>query len=181
MNIILRKLQLTNFKGIKNLSCEFSHETFIYGENATGKTTVMDAFLWLLFGKDSTDRKDFEVKTLDKAGNVIEKTDHEVYALLDVDGRDIELKRVLREKWQKKRGSVEAEFTGNETLYFWNDVPCQQKEFQAKINNLVDESIFKLLTSPLYFNSLPWQNRRDVLIGIAGDVTDAEVLDAMAT
>ena len=59
------KLSLLNFKGIKQLEITFNGTTKIYGDNATGKTTLVDAFTWLLFGKDSTDRKDFSIKTFD--------------------------------------------------------------------------------------------------------------------
>lgn len=175
MKITLKKLSLINFKGIKNLVIEFNTLTNIFGENATGKTTVMDSFLWLLFGKDSSDRKDFEIKTLTVAGKAIEKIDHEVTGLLDIDGEAIEIKRILREKWQKKRGSTESEFTGNETLYYWNEVPMQAKEFAEKISGYVAEGLFKLITNPLYFNSLPWEKRRSALMQIAGTITDSEI------
>jgi exonuclease SbcC len=65
MEIFLQSLSLLNFKGIRDLAITFDHITNIKGENATGKTSIFDAFTWLLFGKDSTDRKDFEIKTLD--------------------------------------------------------------------------------------------------------------------
>ncbi|MDB0600289.1 AAA family ATPase [Tenacibaculum maritimum] len=175
--IRIKKLNLLNFKGTRNLEINFNQVTNIYGDNATGKTTVFDAFLWLLFGKDSLDRKNFEIKTLDSQNQVIPKIEHEVTALLEVNGEDIEIKRILKEKWVKKRGALEADFNGNETLYYWNDVPLQAKEFQTKINGLVDEGIFKLITNPLYFNGLKWQDRRNVLISIAGEVTDYEVAE----
>src|SRR3990172_12882039 len=103
-NITLKSLTLTNFKGIRNISIDFNGHTDISGDNGTGKTTLMDAFIWLLFGKDSTDRKDFEIKTLDADNRAIAKIEHEVSAIMEIDGTPISLKRVLREKWQKKRG-----------------------------------------------------------------------------
>lgn len=173
--IRIKKLKLLNFKGTRSLEVNFNQITNIYGDNATGKTTVFDAFTWLLFGKDSTNRKQFEIKTLDASNHVIPKIDHEVTATIEVNGEDIEIKRALKEKWVKKRGGLESEFSGNETLYYWNDVPLQAKEFQAKINSLIDEGIFKLITNPLYFNGLKWQDRREALIRIAGNITDKDV------
>ena len=73
-------MKLTNFKGIRNLEISFTNETNIYGDNGTGKTSICDAFTWLLFGKDSKDRKDFEIKTLDDNNKVIPEIDHEVEA-----------------------------------------------------------------------------------------------------
>jgi exonuclease SbcC len=181
MKITLIKLILVNFKGIRSLEVDFSHTTNIYGENASGKTTVFDAFKWLLFGKDSTDRKDFEIKTLNEDSVVIPKLEHEVTGIFDVDGQTVTLRRVLKEKWVKKRGSEEAEFTGNETLYFWNDVPMQSGEYQAKISGIVNEDIFKLITDPLYFNSIKWQDRRKVLLQLSGTINIVEILDSIAT
>lgn len=173
--IVIKKLNLINFKGIRNLSIDFDDNTNIFGANGTGKTSIFDAFTWLLFGKDSTDRKDFEIKTLDSFNVAIPKIEHEVNAIVWVDDEEVSIKRILKEKWVKQRGALEAEFTGNETLYYWNEVPLSQKEFQNKVSQILDETIFKLITSPTAFNSLKWQDRRNVLIQIAGNVSDHEL------
>jgi len=175
MKIIIKKLALINFKGIKKLEINFKHITDIFGENAAGKTTIFDAFTWLFFGKDSTDRKDFELKPIGKDGKVSEKVDVEVSAIIEVDGKAIEVKKVLHEKWVKKRGDLVPEFQGNENLYYWNDVPLQLKQYSEKISELLNENIFKLITNPLYFNSLKWQDRRAVLLQIAGEITNNEL------
>lgn len=173
--ITLKKMSLLNFKGIKNLTIYFDANTNIYGDNGTGKTTIFDAFTWLLFGKNSEDKKDFEIKTLDQKNKVIPKIDHEVSAELGVDGDIITIKRTLREKWVKTRGALEAEFTGNETLYYWNEVPLSMKEFQNKVSEILDEQVFKLITSPTAFNAMKWQDRRDVLVKIVGEISDDEL------
>lgn len=174
-SIILKSLSLLNFKGIKSLRVDFKNTTNIFGDNGTGKTTLQDAFLWMLFGKDSTDRKDFELKTLDKNNEVIPKIDHEVSAEIEVNGELTTLKRVFREKWVKTKGALESEFSGNETLYYWNEVPLSMKEYGNKVSEILDEKVFKLITSPTAFNSLKWQDRRDVLVKIAGEISDADL------
>jgi exonuclease SbcC len=182
MQITLRKLNLINFKGIRSLVISFDKTTSIFGENASGKTSVFDAFTWLLFGKDSQDRKDFEVKTLDADNRAIPQIEHEVSADLQCDNQVITLRRVLRETWVKKRGNTTAEFTGNETLYYWNDVPLKQSEYQAKVSAMVDENLFKLITNPLYFNNvMKWQERRQVLFSMAPALNDEQILDTIAT
>lgn len=171
----ITKLSLLNFKGIKNFEVEFNHSTRIYGDNRAGKTTLVDAFTWLLFGKDSSDRKDFSIKTLDSENRVIEKLDHEVTGIFEVNNETITLRRVLREKWVTRRGSETPEMQGHETLFFWNDVPLQAGEFQAKVDSIISEQVFKMVTSPLYFNSLKWQDRRNILTTIAGNVSDIDI------
>jgi DNA repair protein SbcC/Rad50 len=175
MKINLKSLTLTNFKGIRSLKIAFNHITDIFGDNATGKTTLMDAFLWLLFGKDSSDRKDFEIKTLDGNNKPFHKLDHEVEAIIATDVSEISIRRTYKEKWTKKRGSIDAEFGGHETVYYWNDVPLNQNEFQGKIASLLNENIFKLITNTTYFNSLKWQDRRAVLLQIAGEINDNDI------
>lgn len=172
MNILIKTLTMVNFKGVKNFTVDFKFITNIYGANASGKTTIFDAFTWLLFGKDSSDRKDFNVKPLDVKGDTRNRTENEVSAILEVDGHDISIRHIQKEKWIKKRGEEVAEFTGNEHLYFWNEVPVNAGEFQAKVNELLPENIFKLITNPLYFNSQKWQDQRAVLSELAGEITD---------
>lgn len=173
--VFLKELRLLNFKGVRKLTLDFGQLTNIFGDNGTGKTTVFDAFCWLLFGKDSHDRKDFEVKTLDKNNNPIPKIEHEVNGFLIVDNEEINIRRILKEKWTKKKGSLVPEFTGNVTEYYWNDVPVTQTEYNKKINAIIDEKVFKLITNPFAFDGLKWQDRRQVLIDIVGDVSDQEL------
>jgi DNA repair protein SbcC/Rad50 len=179
MNLKLLNLKLTNFKGIQSLEIAFDGETkTIAGANATGKTTVFDAWSWLLFGKDSHDRASFEIKTLGRDNKPIHHMDHEVEALVsDGDQRVIKIKRTYKEKWVKKRGSEETSFEGHETLYTWNDVPVSASEFDEKRDGLIKESTFKLISNPNYFNQqLAWKERREMLIGMAGDIKDADVV-----
>jgi len=174
--IKLQSISLLNFKGIKSITINAkSNNIDIQGANGTGKTTIADAFTWLLFGKDTTDRKDFEVKTLDQLGRVIPMIEHEVSAVLLVDNETLTLKRVLRENWVKKRGNEEREFSGNVTELYWNDVPMSVTEFTKKINDVLNEQVFKMITSPTYFNSIKWQDRRNLLIDIFGEVSNEEV------
>ncbi|MBD0822611.1 AAA family ATPase [Aestuariibaculum marinum] len=170
-------LKLTNFKGIRSLFLNNIHnETFVYGDNGVGKTTIFDAFTWLLFGKDSTDRQSFEIKTLDENNNIIPKIDHEVEAEILVDGKPVLLRRILREKWVKPKGALEAQFSGNETSYEWNGVPMNAGDYAAKISQIVDEKVFKMITNPASFNALKWQDQRSVLIDMAGNITDQDVI-----
>jgi len=175
MQIKLSKLILTNFKGIRSLSIEFGDTTSIYGANATGKSTIADAWFFLLFGKNTADQSNFEIKTLDEHNQVISRIDHDVTGVISIDGVVTTLKRVFKEKWVKKQGSAETVFSGHETLFFVNDVPKQMNEYHAFINSVIPEATFKLLTLPGYFNSLKKEDRRSMLTGIAVVPTDEEL------
>ena len=176
MKITLKSLKLTNFKGARNVQIDFSENvTNIYGRNRAGKTTLFDAFTWVLFGKDHSNKKDFEIKTVDEKEEVIPKIDHEVEAVLKTDDREVSLKSVLREKWTTKKGSTEPVFTGHETIYFFDNVPMKQEEYRKKISKIIDESLFKLITNPYYFNELKQQDRRNILLEMVSHKTDFEL------
>ena len=178
-SLILREIELTNFKRLANMTVRFSDGvTTISGANGLGKTTIFDAFVWLLFGKDSSDRKAFSVKTLDKDGNAIPRLPHEVRAVLSVGGEEVEIRRRLNEKWTRRRGSSREEFTGNEEERLWNGVPLGVKEWGERVSSLCDEEVFKYVTSPTYFCTRKPDVQRRLLLSLAGDVTDADVMSS---
>jgi DNA repair exonuclease SbcCD ATPase subunit len=179
MNIKINNLTLKNFKGIIYLEINAGGTDLkIYGDNATGKTTVFDAFTWLLFGKDSLGRSDFGIKTQDENGNVIHNLEHTVECELSIDEIILTLKKTYVEKWTKKRGSADTEFSGHETKYFINEVPSTKKEYEQKIAGFIDENLFKTITNPLYFNEhLKWQDRRAILLNLCnGGISDTDIL-----
>jgi len=174
-------LTLRNFMGIKNLELKFNgQDANVYGTNAAGKTTCFSAFTWLLFNKDSQNRSDFEIKTLGPDGEPEHGLEHMVEAVLELeDGSQLALKKVYQEKWTKKKGSATAEFTGHTTDHFIDGVPVKKSEYDAKIAEIADEEIFRMLTDPRYFNEvLHWQKRRELLLEVCGDVSDEEVINS---
>lgn len=176
-SIVIRQISLLNFKGIRNLTVDFdTNETNIFGSNGSGKTTIFDAFTWLLFGKDSNDRKDFNIKTLDENNHPIERIPHEVTACIEVNGEQINLKKCYNEVWSKKRGSAVETFNGHTVECYYNDVPCSVTEYAKKIAEICDEQVFKLITNPLYFTSQKKDYQRTMLFRLAGDVTNDNVL-----
>ncbi len=176
----LLNLTLKNFKGCKRLELRpEGQDVRIFGDNSTFKTTIFDAFTWLLFDKDSNNRTDFAIKTLDKEGNVQHHLDHEVEGVFKVDGDTLELKKIYREKWVKRRGAAHQEFDGHEVDHFIDGVPVKKGEYTARVEQLAKEDRFKLLTSPVYFNEfLHWEDRRRILLDVCGDVSDADVIKA---
>ncbi len=179
MNIELKKLELLNFKGIKELTIDFGKETNILGQNASGKTTIFDSFTWLLFGKDSANKSDFNIKILNKKGEVIHGLNDQVTGVLILGDKEVILRRVLKENWVKKRGSADLVFSGNSTEYFINEVPKKEKEYKEYINGIIDENVFKLLTNPLHFNiNNSWQDRRKILLSVIGDISDEDVINS---
>ena len=179
MEIKLQTIKLENFKGIKKFKfAPHGKNGLIKGDNATGKTTVADAFRWLLFGKDTHDKADFQLKTVDHTGKEKSNIDHTVSGVIEVDGKNLELKKVYKEKWTKKRGDSKKALTGHTTDHFIDGVPTQKKEWDKRMAGIIDEDVFKLVTLPTYFNSLHWQKRREILLQVCGDVSDEDVINS---
>ena len=177
MQIKIKTLQLENFKGIKDLTIDFKDTTNIYGDNAVGKTTIFDAYSWLLWDKDSLNRKDFAIKPYDKNGEEVHNLESIVEGDFSFDDTDLNLKKIYKEVWTKKRGSTQAEFTGHTTDYYINSVPCKKKEYNERIESVLSEDNFNLLSNPLYFNQfLVKTERREILLSLIEDVKPEDII-----
>lgn len=171
--IVLDKLVIQNFKSVKSLTVEFFGSNInLIGVNGSGKSTVFDAFTWVLFGKDSQYRadsnKDFVIKPHTKDGQAIHNLETSVELLLKVDGQAIELRRVYKEVYTKKRGSEDKELTGHTTDYYVNGVPKKKSEYEEVINKeILTEDLFKVLTNVNYFPTMNWKDQRELLEKLA--------------
>lgn len=178
MQIKLKKLKIENFKGIKSLEIDFKEDvTNILADNGKGKTTIFDAYTWLLWDKDSLNRKDFSIKPYDKDGKEIHNLESTVEGTLEFDDEEITLKKIYKEIWTKKRGSTQAEFTGHTTDYYMNAVPVKKKEYTDRLATVIDEENFNLLSNPIYFNQILDKNkRRSIVLGLIEEIGPEEVL-----
>jgi exonuclease SbcC len=152
---------------------EFGKETTIYGENASGKSTVYDAFLWCVFGKNAKDEKSFYIKnTKDLSLN---RQDHVVEVWLECNNAEISLKKVYKEEHKHIKGAEGTQFTGHMTDHYYNDVPMKAMDYKAKIEALISEETFKVITNVHFFNDLEWNKKRAILEQIADIPTDDEI------
>lgn len=174
--MILKSLHMENFKGIKSLDVNFSNKTSIKGQNAVGKTTIFDAFTWLLFNKNSAGEEKFNVRPLDKDGKRIDNVEIKVVGVIDVDGKEVELSKVQKQNWVKKRGTDTVTLQGNINSFEIDGYPKSEAEFKAYISGLAQsEEMFKMLTNPQYFSSLKWKEQRDILMKLVAEVSDVEL------
>lgn len=182
--ISIKSLNIENFKKVKQANYDFENlSASILGKNESGKTTLNDAFTWLLFGKDSlgADEKSFSIRPLNKNGDLIHFVDIVVEAVLTINGKDLKLKKVRKEKWVKSRETREQEFSGNENDYYINAVPTKANEYKNKISEIIDEDLFKLLTDAKYFSNIDWKKRREVIFKLVGNITDEVVIGSDST
>lgn len=169
--LILKELVLHNFKKVKDQKINFTDKTYITSENGVGKTTIYDALTWLLFGKDSSGRTKFEIRFTDENGNVERKKESYVSGIIN----DIQLKRVQREKWQTKKGEENEEYIGNETIYEIDGIIKKEGEYKSFVSSLIDENVFKMLTSITHFAEMKWEDRRKMLYTLVDNVSNLDI------
>lgn len=174
----LLNLTLRNFKGQTLLTINpEGRDLSIFGDNAAGKTTIADAYHWLLFDKDSAGRSDFEIKPLDASGEPMHRGEHEVTGEFEASGKRIGLRKLYAEKWETRRGGTDQHFAGHTTSYWVNGVPVQKKEYDAQVASICPEKLFRMLSDPRYFAAdMKWQDRRAALLELAGKIDDADVI-----
>lgn len=174
--IIFKSLRIQNFKGIRDMHLEFAESTRIDGKNGSGKTTIADAISWVLFGKNASGDTVFGIKTKADDGQAIPHLEHSVSLTIEIDGEEIELRRLLQERWQKIHGEEEEILKGNEISYFINKEKVTKSDYNVYISSLCDIDMFRLLTVPSHFASLPWKEQLNILNKMVGDI-DFSVLE----
>lgn len=176
--ITLLSMDIQNFKGCTGRTIDFTDKTKICGANATGKTTIFDAFTFLLFNRDSLGSADFDIRPLDADGKMIDNIEICVKARISVDDEEFELKKVQKQKWVKKRGTDTREFQGNVNEFEINGYPKSQKEFKEFISEIVDEDVFNLITNPTAFNALAWKKQREILMKFVESFSDVQIAES---
>ena len=181
MNLSLQNMTITNFKGVKALELVFNGQSAaILGRNGCGKSSIVDAFTWCLFGVnangDSPGSDKFQEKPLDEHGSIVHNL--VTYVQLDflLDGKPFNVKREQSENWVKRRGSVEPVFQGNTTKFFINDVELKKTEFEERISAIISTDTFKQIGILGYFNGMDWKKRRQYLMSLAGNDVDNQLL-----
>ncbi|MCC5894866.1 MAG: AAA family ATPase [Alkalibacterium sp.] len=178
--IKLLSMEVRNFKGFKEFKLDAAgNDLKVYGDNATGKSTIFDAFSWALFGKDSHDSANFSWKPLDKNNKEVNHLETEVELVLNIDGTDLKLARTVTEKWTRKRGSDSESFEGHQTEYRLDGIKTTKAKYMKKIEEVISEDTFKQLTNVSYVaETMKSKDRRDLLFSLVEELTDQEVIDS---
>lgn len=178
MEIRIQKLKINNFKRIQSFEVIFNGRDYnIYGKNESGKTTILDAFTWCLFEKDSLGATKFSWKPLTKDGKERHNLETSVEVTLSVDGQEKVLKRTIQEVYTKKRGEADLTFTGHETTYTIDGIDRSAGDYKKVINDLIREDLFRMLTSVTYFTGLNWSQQREIIFSLVRNVTDRAIAD----
>ena len=170
-------IALRNFKGQKDTVISFGENcSAILGANESGKTSIYDAFLWVMFDRDSRGNKGVSASKTTEGADYKHYLDHEVEAVLTVDGKEVKLKKVLREKWTTPRGKAEARFDGHTTFYWKDEVEHTARQFNEWVNSIAPVELLQCLTDLTYFSEgLAWRDRLNYLMTMSGGISNEEV------
>lgn len=169
---ILKKVVLENFMCYAHAELDFYAITKIMAKNGKGKSTIATAYLWCLFNCDY-ELKDNPVVRREVGGKSVDDMDTSVELTLDVDGKEITMKKVQKRTYSKDGSSYK-----DDNKYFINDVPKTLKDFNAYLD--VDMNVFKMCSNVNAFLNQKPAEMREYLFGLVGDVTGLEIASQKA-
>lgn len=172
MKTFLKKAVLENFMCYAHAEFDFYSITKIIAENGVGKSTIATAYLWCLFNCDY-ELKDNPVVRREVAGVSADDMDVSVELTLDVDGKEVTMKKVQKRTYSKDGNSYK-----DDNKYFINDVPKTLKDFNAYLD--VDMNVFKMCSNVNAFLNQKPAEMREYLFGLVGDVTDIDIASQKA-
>jgi DNA repair exonuclease SbcCD ATPase subunit len=178
MNIILKRIHMENFKVFQSKTINLGSITKVFAQNYRGKSSIADAFNWVLFSKSATgnsEGKQFVPRRYDSQGIPIDHVDVVVELELEVDGRPITIKKTQQQKWVRKRGDEIQTYEGEKNVYHWNEVEVSETEHKRRVAELVDEDVFRLITNPHAFVGKKQDDQRKFLVEKVAQITDADV------
>lgn len=176
MEIKFKKIRIRNFRGLVSFEANLEGRSVrISGANGLGKSSVADAITWVLFGKDSRRRTAFPIDPVDDAGRIIHNLDVSVELEMLIDGQPTTLRRRRQEKWVQKRGMTTEQLDGHQTTCYIDGRPLPSSDFSSHVDTIVKEELFRALTTPDYFPSLPMGQQYRLLVKIVGTRTLAEI------
>lgn len=169
---ILKKVVLENFMCYAHAEFDFYAITKIMAKNGKGKSTIATAYLWCLFNCDY-ELKDNPVVRREVDGKSVDDMDTSVELTLDVDGKEITMKKAQVRTYNKDKTGYK-----DDNSYYINDVRKNLKDFNAYLD--VDMSIFKMCSNVNAFLNQKPAEMREYLFSLVGDVTDLDIVSQKA-
>lgn len=172
MRATLKRVVLENFMCYAHAEFDFYDITKIIAKNGVGKSTIATAYLWCLFNCDY-ELKDNPVVRREVDGVSVDDMDVSVELVLDVDGKEVTMKKVQKRTYSKDGSSYK-----DDNKYFVNDVPKTLKDFNAYLD--IDMSVFKMCSNiNVFLNQKPTE-MREYLFSLVENVTDLDIARSKA-
>lgn len=167
MNIKLLNMRLENFMCYASKDFDFYAITKLMAKNGVGKSTIATAYLWCLFNCDY-ELRDNPVVRREVDGVSVDDMDVSVELVLDVDGKEVTMKKAQKRTYSKDGSSYK-----DDNKYFVNDVPKTLKDFNAYLD--VDMNVFKMCSNINAFLNQKPAEMREYLFSLVENVTDLDI------
>ena len=173
--VTIKKIMLENWRA-QNRVVEFGQTNEIRGRNKEGKSSIMNAFLWLVTGYDEMDRLNYQI-----FDNTVEQTydnakPASVEAVLDIDGYEYTFKKTAKQGWTRPRGKSEYERKGTDDYSFFTDgIEVSATQYKSQIESLlapIDK--LKIMLNLRYFLMLDWKDMRKQLETMVGEIESSD-------
>lgn len=176
--VLFKHIHIENFCNHKEFDADLFNKTIISGYNKQGKTSILNAILFVLTNKlqNGADAGD-SIRQHDQDGNRIDNTVIRIDLTTNIDGLDFVLTKIQKQKWVKKRGNNDAEFQGNENQYEISGIPKKAKDFEQFINDNIcpiDKILYCMNANG--FLVLDNKKRRSLVLSLAQSFTDDDVI-----
>lgn len=153
MRIRIKSLHLENYKKFDKASFQFFDRTKISGRNKEGKSTLENAYMEILTGKEVNGTQPNKIRPHDEEGIDLNKDDVIREAVLNVDGKETTIRKITKQKWRKPHGQTEEVLDGNTVSYEIDDFPYAPKKFEEYMKELADPEILLMCSNPNPFLS----------------------------
>ena len=171
MKIRLKSLALENYKKFDNGSFDFFNRTKISGKNREGKTTIENAYMEILTGKEVDGTQPDGIRPHDEDGKDLNRSDVIREVVLDIDGKETTIRKNTKQKWRKPHGQTEEVLDGNTVSYEIDSFPYAPKKFEEYMKGLVDPESLLMCSNPnpfLYTLKKSTSDARKVLEKLSG-------------
>lgn len=166
--IKLLSLTLENFMAYACETFQFGDRTTISGKNAAGKSSICNAYSWLLFNTDMDGKDNPDIRR-EVDGKYIEDADVSVTAVFEIDGREVSVQKIQKRKYGKNDHTQYADSNS----YFINSVPKTLKEFNAFFDAGI--STIRMCSNINAFLTKKDKEIREFLFSTVEDITDKEI------
>lgn len=159
-------IEMTNFMAYGYEKVSFNDLTRIIGRNGVGKSTIANAYMWLLFDCDY-DLTPKPVVRREESGVPVDG-DVIVTATFDVEGKTVTMKKV-----QKRTHSKDGSSYKDDNKYFVNDIPKTVKDFKCYLG--IDMDIVKMCCNINAFTAQKPVEMRKYLFAHTDSIGDYDI------
>lgn len=155
MKIKLKAMLLENYKKFQStVKFDFGDITKISGKNKEGKSTIMNAYMEILTGKEVDGTQPDGIRPHGEDGKDLNRADVIREVTLDIDGKETTIRKITKQKWRKPHGQTEEVLDGNTVSYEIDGFPYAPKKFEEYMKELEDPEILLMCSNPNPFLSI---------------------------